>query len=203
MVSRSGLGGKSEDMIEAIVGNLAGRPGVDLVLVSPLAEIDHDSTDQLTLLSIGAAVAVLTWDSPEQTMSDLRRIGFDGVRSPHANDPSQGSTNATQVTGRKIYAFDLRNVATVDELIDQLDRLRKVQSVKTFSLGLPSSPSSQPRKSPLSTPPQPKVVDKLVGESRSVSQDNGGRQPTENRPQSSLGDAGLDDLIDQLDDFDH
>jgi hypothetical protein len=202
LVSRSGLGVKSENMIESIVGNLAGRSGIDLVLVSPLAEIDRDSTDQLTLSSIRTSAVVLTWTSPEQTMSDLERIGFTGVRSPHAIDPFHKSANAFQETGRKIYAINLCEVIAVDDLLNQLDRLRTIQSVKTFSLGAASLSSSRSKAPIQSQPQQSKVENKPVNESQSFPQDQGFSQTRESQAQSNVSDAGLDDLIDQLDDFD-
>jgi hypothetical protein len=192
-------------MIEAIVGNLAGRAGIDLVLVSPLAEISAKSTDQLTLLSIGSSAAVLTWTASEQTMMELDRIGFVGVRSPHAGDPevrSPSMASSTQATmtqaastpaaQRKVYAIDLRHVPSVDALIVQLDRLRKVQSIKTFSLG---GLTIQSRSADL---PQTQSASHSPIKARPIAEVD----PSNGQSSPGSGDAGLDALIDQLDEFD-
>ena len=219
LVSRSGLGGNFESMLEEIVGNLAGRPGIDLVLVSPLAEIDDGSTDQLTLLSIGSGAAVLTWTSPDQTLNDLQRIGFKGIRSPHAGDPfspvqkspdsmvaSEDSASlaepSTTATGPKVYAMDLRDLSSVSDLITQLDRLRSIQSVKTFSIAgltMPSKPSEN--RSNFTPAISPRVAG-TAGELQSNPTEKPDKWINQYDTAPRIEDAGLDDLIDQLDEFD-
>ena len=220
LVQRSGLGPKSESLIEAIVGHLAGRPGMDLVLISPLSDITANSTDQLTLSSISTDAAVLTWTDAEQTIKDLEKLSFSGVRASHRGDPaaSGAAVSAQPSNGRKIYAIDLRSADSVDEVIEQMNRLREVKSVKTFQLGSLAPPSNS-KPSPASTsgtatnssqplaqtqkglnPIQRTEPKELSTREKSLTSDKGKASPTATGDPDS--DANLDSLIDQLDQFD-
>lgn len=196
----------AERLTEAIVGNLAGRPGIDLVLVTPLADIQNDSTDQLTLSAIHSGTAVLTWSTPTDTIADLNKLGIPSVRCRHAGDPDAAADPAA---GRgnsvlhQVYAFDLRKVTSVDQLMDDLDQLRRVRAVKTFSLGGLASvrPSLAPPivKAP-SKPDQTSKPDQISG-----SDQPGPSKPEINNQsiaRQDQGDSGLDALIDSLDEFD-
>ena len=192
LVSRASLA-KSAALTEAIVGNLVGRPGIDLVLVAPLSEITEDSTDRLTLLAMTSAVAVLTWTPAPETISDLHQIGFDGWRCPHAGDPHPDNSGNASESERSIYAVDLQNIVSAEDLADQLDRLRKAQSIQTFAINgnshaprvatrgaLNPSPPAIANKPPALTPPP--------------------NAEMSTKPVDS--DETLDDLIDRLDQFD-
>ena len=207
----------AEQLTEKIVGNLAGRPGIDLVLVTPLSDIQSDSTDHLTLSAIQSGTAVLTWSTPTETIAELTDLGIPSVRCPHAGDtdaavkPADGTTaNAANSVFHQIYAFDLRNVSSVDRLMHDLDQIRSVRSVKTFSLGSQSPPGSVARIPPFQSCLVPPVDQKSANASLIKSSKSDLPQPDKPRlpPKQSLpgqrnnDDSDLDALIDSLDDFD-
>ncbi len=108
-------------LAEDIVGNLIGRPGIDMTLVRSLNNLQESSTDRLTLDGITSDVAVLDWQSPQAMVDSLNAMGFSGQRSPHSLDlDSKPASNP----GRRIYAFDLTKVTDVNELTVALNALK-------------------------------------------------------------------------------
>lgn len=186
--SDAGMGSGSLDKVtEQLVGNLLGKPGIDVTLVAPLDEIAAGSTDALTLESITSDVAVLTRHAHEQTMAQLESLGFRGGRVRHLGDPD---APAGVASGRRIYTFDLNQPWDIGQWIEALERLRKVKAVKTFGI-MPPGKSDSPTRVPSSQPASPRHSAPVV-------------LPPSPNPSvgSSPSDEHLDDLLDQLDDSD-
>lgn len=182
---------------DALVGELIGRPGIDLSLVAPFASLAESSTDRLQLESIGGDVAVLDWQPAEQTIDALRELGLSGWRTPHPNDPEVPAPPPGQ---RRIYAIDLTRFSNTGEAIAALDGLRAHRQVQTFSLGsmgLPIAGKSdkQPPASPpavtITPTPSPTRVDHPTNPAES--------QPV---PETNRKTLDLDQLLDDLDQLD-
>ncbi len=197
----------ASQLAESIVGELIGRPGIDVTLVGSLDAFDEGSTDAMTLQSITSDVAFLDWMSPDQLISKLSSIGFDGVRSPHAADPSASVPMANpspDSPGRRIYAFDLRNVSDAQQLCESLQGLLANRRIKTITIGgdfsrvRPTAPIATP------TPPKSKSVHPS-GSADVASPSLPSDLPSSDAVAAAVtkpAEIDLDDLVDQLDQLD-
>ena len=197
--------GTARRMAEAVVGELIGLPGIDLTLVESLDTLDAGSTDRLTLDGIRGDVCVLDWKSPEAIERSLRSIGFPGRRAPHSHDSAAAPNPSPVVQGptRRIYAFDLSRFDDAGRLGQALSGLRATREVRTFSLAPPSGGDTKSSSEVSST--------RLGKRSIPVRDD---REPPSRPPaaepssydqapdESTSPVIDLDDLVDQLDDFD-
>jgi hypothetical protein len=137
----------AQQLAESLVGELIGRPGIDVALVESLSGISESSTDALTLESITGDVAVLDWRSPADLVQALAALQFVGTRAPHANDPGGNDPSANDpggsdpqreeavLMGRKIYAFDLQTHTDAKQLCNDLQALLATRRVQTFAIG--------------------------------------------------------------------
>lgn len=125
----------AQQLAESAVGEMIGRPGIDLTLIGSLDQIAEASTDALTLESITGDVAVLDWRTPQQLIDQLASIGFHGSRARHGNDME--AEPAVQGT-RKIYAFDLKEIDDAKQLCKSVQDLLATRQVKTVSIAGPS-----------------------------------------------------------------
>ena len=205
-----------QKLSEQIVGEVIGRPGIDLTLVGSLSSISESSTDRLSLDSISGDVAVLDWYPVATTIESLSKLGFEGIRSPHANDMVL-ENNAKP--GRKIYGFDLTQVKSAREILAALQRLAQIGDIKTVSLGGLGSKSPQkpeqnaeqkteqgkPQQSNQPVPERSLSDDNTTADNtkaNNTAQANAGPKPP-SRPAGNVHAAlDLDALVDQLDDFD-
>jgi hypothetical protein len=201
-VAPPAAGAGSNQLIEQVVGNLLGRPGIDLVLIRSLAGLDPNSTDGLTLESIAGDVAVLDWQPPEEIVSALQRIGFNGCRAPHRFDTSAAVAAADE---RRIYAFDLTRIRDVAELQSALEALKSDRQVRTFSIGT-LAPPRRPAASQAPRPAVPAAEPASVPVSVPASSVPASSVPASSVPASFVPAAvcrqtelDLDALIDQLD----
>ena len=184
----------AQRLCESVIGELIGRPGIDLILVASLRGLAGDATDRLTLESIRGDTAVLDWQSPGETCRDLAEIGFAGSRWPHASDldaapPEQKS--------RRIYAFDLNRFETADAVCSALTALLSSRQVRTFTLGMPGE---QPSRTRSRTKPAAAVQSQLRPQ-QSLPRDDPHHQPPASAPATTKS-LDLDALVDQLDEFD-
>lgn len=149
----------AERVAEAVVGELIGLSGIDLTLVEPLDRLGATSTDHLTLSSLSGDIAVLDWQTPEQTATAFSRLGIEGERAPHPNDVAVPAPPPMQ---RKLYLFDLNVFDDAKVVLAALQQLNASRSVRTFSLGL--APTSKPEL-PLAGPPNKSttIVDEQTG----------------------------------------
>lgn len=130
----------AERVAEAIVGELIGLSGIDLTLVEPLDQLGTASTDHLTLSSLSGDIAVLDWQTPEQTDRAFSRLGIEGKRAPHPHDAAAAASPQTQ---RKFYLFDLNAFEDAKAVLTALQELNASRSVRTFSLGLGRTSNTQ------------------------------------------------------------
>ena len=127
---------------EEVVGNLIGKPGIDLTLVDTIPSLAEGSTDRLTLESLSGDVVILDWFEPAAIVQRLAEIGFEGRRSSHEHDSGaseESSSESPVIAGsapRRIYAFDLSRFTKAMDLIDALVRLNDTRQVRTFTIGI-------------------------------------------------------------------
>lgn len=195
MIHTPPAGSGKQSLAEAIVGELIGLPGIDLTLIGPIQSLAESSTDRLSIDAITGDVAMLDWQTPQQALSELSTIGFQGRRAPHANDPQppENGVNA----GRRIYSFDLSQVSDASTLVSALIQLRDHRQVKTVAMGL-APPRQRPTASSSSLPIQPNPrnpVPQTPALSKSKTADK-----SETQKKSEAID--LDELLDQLDQLD-
>jgi len=210
LIEPATAGGAARRLAETMVGELIGRPGIDLALVGPLDRLAPDSTDRLTLDGITGDACVLDWQPAAAIHSALQAVGFLGRRTPHphdlaasGDDPASGDLLGSSST-RRIYTYDLNRFTDAADICQALAELRAGKQVRTFSLGLtkqaqaatalrktlpPSTsvPATPPR-SPATTPDQKQRPPQKVN-----------RSSREVLPGHRIN---LDDLVNQLDDYD-
>ncbi len=116
---------------EGIVGEMIGRPGIDMVLVNTSSLEDAQSTDLLTLESITGDFVYLDWKAPEDVVGLFSRCRIDGKRFPHARDPDASTETAP---GRRIYIFDLNQCTSPEDVCSAVYELLRLRQVRTFSL---------------------------------------------------------------------
>ena len=184
----------AQRLCESVIGELIGRPGIDLVLVASLRGLAGDATDRLTLESVAGDTAVLDWQSPSETCRDLAEINFAGSRWPHASDPDAAPP---EQKSRRIYAFDLSRFETADAVCSALAALLSSRQVRTFTLGVPGE---QPSRTVSSTKPAA-AVQPQPRPQRPVAKQEPDFQPPASAPATTKS-LDLDALVDQLDEFD-
>ena len=185
----------AQRIAESAVGEIIGRPGIDLTLVGPPNQIEPSSTDRLTLDSITGDAAVMDWRTPDDLIAALGEVGFMGARARHADDPGVVATPGQ----RRIYAFDLNQVTDAKDLCQALNKLLADRQVKTVSLAGLTPPKAPPQPGITAVPPT-----KLAPAKNSV-------ETTTSEPSSAPkgvvaspkpASIDLDDLVDQLDELD-
>lgn len=203
----------SQHLGESIIGELIGRPGIDLVLIGRLSDLREGATDRLTLESMAGDAAVLDWQSPQAIVAALAELGFHGERAPHADDPSPAPVTPLV---RRIYAFDLNRFDRAEALCDALMKLLASRQVRTFGLGSvaegsTSAANGRPRKvgpgqdaeGKMVTPPQkppsyrpkdPPLPANPLPANPAVSSSRERKAPA--------SDGDLDALLDELDQLD-
>jgi hypothetical protein len=189
-------------MSEGIVGELIGRPGIDMMLVDDLALQNHDSTDRLSLGSISGNFAYVDWRNPDVAVELLHACGIAGYRSRHATDPLG---HAPRSGSRRIYCFDLRQFSSPREACAALLALQSSLEIKTFSLALPTTKSettSVPFVHSRATDPQ---IPGTTMKSDVVPIAGGGEttQAVRNCWPNRVSEESLDDWVSQLNDDEH
>ena len=199
-----GNGSKYHNQFDDVIGQLLGRPGLDVTLLERLPGPDESTTERLALESLGGHIACLAWGEPELVLEDLKAAGKPMVRRAHKNDP-QVPTNGTpqeneSVAGRLFY-FDMRRADANQTIFGELQELLKTLQTPMFQIGggglaAPPRPvvaKNQTPSPPIASPPleiQPVAIsrDSIVDSETDVS----GLESSDD----------LDRLVDELDELD-
>lgn len=169
------------DLVDGVVGELIGSPGIDLTLVGAHEVWGESSTDRMTIESLPADAAVLDWGDADSIEAKLQAVDTIWSRSRHASDPDIPIAGKDR---KKLYVFDLRRFQTSAEVVRALRTLLQSRQVKTVDVALGGIPLASPSNA------APSKLDP-TGPARPPS-------PLSSR-ESSLD---LDDLVDQLDELD-
>ncbi|OUT54001.1 MAG: hypothetical protein CBB71_23390 [Rhodopirellula sp. TMED11] len=180
-------------LAEQLVGNLIGRPGLDLTLIDRLDSLGKESTDRMTLEGITVPAAVLDWRDASNLYDALQAIDFNGYRCAHQMDPTPPTEQRS--SSRRLFLFDLKQSTDPIAIMQELNRLKDSLAVKTISIGGLTPPSKQATQQSsesvhqaVSTPPptSPSVPAMDTAPPQGVSR----------------SDDNLDALIDHLDELD-
>ena len=145
------------DLEESLVAALLMEDGLEVTVISDLASIEEDSTDQLCLDGIKGNFILLSWHRPPAAHDLLAQVGVRGrqgktrqlLAEPTASQPPTGAVaeqNLSQhsnakapgtydAMARSIYCLDFSD-QTADWLRGEIRRIISDASVKTFSLDL-------------------------------------------------------------------
>jgi hypothetical protein len=206
MVNSAPQRATAQRVAEAVVGELIGLAGIDLVLVDRLEHIEPTSTDFLTLDSLAGDVAVLDWQAAEVTVGTLNRLGFSGHRARHAHDPAATSAGKS----RRIYVFDLNEFDGAQRVVSALGEILSSRQIRTFSLDgiLPQQPPERDERS------APETAEQRSGNEKPPDRNSlsdPANRPANSQTRSGSGSADrsgprktldLDELVDQLDSLD-
>jgi hypothetical protein len=194
-------------VVADIVIQLLGRPGIDVAMVTSL-EPDDESTDRLMLTSLENDLAVIDWRSVEQTVASLQRLNVAVTRAPHALD---ADAPIVRHGSRKLYGIDLRSGFSATEVVESLTKLleqRQVVTVSLLGLGGPSKLETKASSKPLGTS-EVIASQSTIGSIPASRSSNAAVPTTHHRTapvpsspaESFRDDASLDDLVDDLNDF--
>ena len=175
----------AEKLADSLVGELIGASGLDLILVDPLAEMEIDAIDRLTLESLEGDVALLDWKDSSEIIRDWRDAGLVGERAPHDLE----SEAVLGVAGvRRVYAMDLRVVESYRQVLTALGKIQSERMVKTFTLGLPLTGGPQAeRKPPLNGSDSPLIAEQGGNSLAEPSQGNQAKSASSELEKPSIG----------------
>lgn len=180
-------------LAEQLVGNLIGRPGLDLTLIDRLDSLGLESTDRMTLEGITVPSAVLDWRDESNLYDALNAIEFTGYRCAHQMDPTPPPEQRS--SSRRLFLFNLKQHTDPIAIMNELNRLKDSLAVKTISIGglapqTQRSPEQQNTTAnpPISTPPSARPT----------------APPVDTAPPQgeTRSDDNLNALIDHLDELD-
>ena len=186
---------------EGVLGELIGRPGIDMTLIGGLDRQVEDSTDRLTIEALTGDVAVLDWQPAETIASAMRAAGIDGQRWPHPGDPDAPLPTAA-AAGRRIYALDLNRFDTAEAVCDAVKALLASRQTRTFTLEMPGG--AKLRRTPATKPPVPPQPAQATKDRRpnAAPPTVSSPPPQAASPSDSAAGVDLDRLVDQLDELD-
>lgn len=171
------------ELVDGVVGELIGAPGIDLTLVGPHSTWGDTSTDRMTIESLPTDAAVLDWADASGIEGKMQSVDPSWTRSRHAGDRSIPiAPNGC----KRLFAFDLSGFRSAAEVCQALKALLDSRQVKTVDVALggkalaalPNAPST------------PDSIPHVSIESPALS------------PRNDTTDLDLDDLVDQLDELD-
>ncbi|SMP47871.1 hypothetical protein SAMN06265222_102352 [Neorhodopirellula lusitana] len=215
-----GSGGRFHQQFDDVIGQLLGRPGLDVTLLERLPSADDTGTERLALEALGGHIACLAWSEPKDFQVELSTAGKPMVRRPHQLDPAaseddsqamlEKSSKETGIPIGRMFYFDMRQDGANTTIFASLQELLKTLQTPMFqiqSLGA-SKPPTRPASPKLATPqpnvnppaaskpatPQPAVSPKLT------TQPQPSPMPIAATDEDAV-DEHLDRLVDELDDL--
>lgn len=199
MLRPIGNGSAMHHQFDDVIGQLLGRPGLDLTLLERLPGPDEASTERLALESLGGHIACLAWADPGVTVGELTVAGKPMTRRAHMSDPTPNDDNLPDdlisTPGRMFY-FDMRKSGSNQTILNDLQGLLKRLQTPMFQIGGPTALA------PRDKPKTPMVSN---ADSPPRSRDISPALIAPQAPQASaepMSDQHLDRLVDELDEMD-
>jgi NAD-dependent dihydropyrimidine dehydrogenase PreA subunit len=147
---------------EDLVAHLLGEPGVEVVVVPHLYDLQASGTGILCLQSMSTDMIVVSWLFPRAAFWTLDRVGVRGtmgatlLKSEQPDDSDEDdddapSNEAAQVDrvsdsrpkpNRRIYCLDFRSSDQLQPFLDEIRRIVAEGSVQTFDLLTPLAVAS-------------------------------------------------------------
>ena len=146
-----GNGSKAHHQFDDVIGQLLGRPGLDVTLLERLPGSDDSTTERLALESLGGHIACLAWADADAMTIELAAAGKPMSRRPHQNDADAAITNgaASGGAGGRMFYFDMRRPGANVSIFDDLQELLRTLQTPMFQIGsvptlLKTQPNTQP-----------------------------------------------------------
>ena len=208
---------KLRDYEEQLVTHLLLEARCEVNLVPDLATLEPENTGLLCLEGIRGSMVLLSWHAAADAHGFLRKHGIYGQLLAHDDATSSPSPEPQENLGPGIYDAMQRTIHhlklnlqhTLEYYTLHICKIEGDTKIQTVALGIPGSipPATGPRETPAKIPGNPTVA---AAESPALAELS--TQPTpdtvkpvpkrSDRPIETDGnDPGLDELIDQLDDF--
>jgi hypothetical protein len=210
-----GNGSKYHSQFDDVIGQLLGRPGLDVTLLERLPAPGESTTERLALESLGGHIACLAWTDAESTLGELDAAGKPMVRRTHKHDPEVPSNGVESQSGNvvgRLFFFDMRLSDANRWIFEELQQLLKTLQTPMFQIGAGDLKPSR-KAIPPTTPKANSTPDSLPESSltkpssATVTRETLNNSPTkvnEDPPSdfSSSDDEDLDRLVDELDEMD-
>ena len=216
----AGSGSGFHEQCDDVIGQLLGRPGLDVTLLERLPSapsVDDYGTERLALESLGGHLACLAWSEPETFQTAMAVAGKPMNRRPHQHDPhsedatDESSDDPDTVVGRMFF-FDMRQPAISEDIFASLQNLLKKLQTPMFQI---QPVGKSKRIQPALSGGNAKQNESMVQASRAESPDvrdssspsnakgelvQHNRNESEGEPVTSTNDD-LDRLVDELDEL--
>ena len=214
-----GNGSKAHQQFDDVIGQLLGRPGLDVTLLERLPGPNESTTERLALESLGGHIACLAWADAHTTVNDLAAAGKPMSRRPHRGDPEATSGNgkpADAGSGRMFF-FDMRKPAANVSIFRDLQELLRTLQTPMFRIGSATRPTAADGRPPASAlvpsesidrktiapaDPPSDAATKPTNRPEPASHEKNSDFPQRQSPTDEDLDDDLDRLVDQLDDLD-
>lgn len=184
------------------VGQLLGRPGLDLVLLDRIPGPDESGTERLAVESIAGDVACVGWTDAEMVSEPLGLLGKRVARVPHRRDADAESVLDDEPIA-KLYHFDMRREGASQTILADLQALLATRQTPMFQIGIGGS--ARPKKASASAPSTTKP-DAAPVQNNTPSPAKPSTPPVSPRastsPLTSNRSTDLDALVDELDELD-
>lgn len=187
------------------VGQLLGRPGLDLVLLDRIPGPDESGTERLAVESIAGDVACVGWTDAELVSEPLGLLGKRVARVPHRRDQDAAPVQSDEPIA-KLYHFDMRREGASQTILADLQALLATRQTPMFQIGVGGSTSPKPATaSPSQASTPPKNVTPIKAATPSPAKPSTAAVSSLNAPTPPLTpnqSTDLDALVDELDELD-
>ncbi|MCC9641039.1 hypothetical protein LOC71_02050 [Rhodopirellula sp. JC740] len=178
------------------VGQLLGRPGLDLVLLDRIPGPNDAGTERLAVESIAGDIACVAWTDADRVSQPLALLGKRVARVPHRRDVDAPTPNEEGPIA-KLYHFDMRRDGAQQTILNDLQTLLATRQTPTFQIGStgdrkPRAAATKPEKA--SSQKSPAVVP-MVSPTPVV-------REVPRSTSASHAKTNLDALVDELDELD-
>src|SRR6056297_2678997 len=165
MILSPGGGSHFQAQCDDCIGQLLGRPGLDVTFLERLPTAGDATTEALALESIGGHIACLAWQDADTVLAGLAMAGKPMARRSHTHDPSPPATESDVATSDmtlstpgptgpgstgRMFFFDMRSPELSQTILPALQSLLKTLQVPLFQIAASSKP---PPLAPTATPP--------------------------------------------------
>ncbi|KLU05182.1 hypothetical protein RISK_002944 [Rhodopirellula islandica] len=180
------------------VGQLLGRPGLDLVLLDRIPGPNESGTERLAVESVAGDVACVAWTDAEQVSKPLGLLGKRVARVPHRRDVEAAPVQDAEPIA-KLYHFDMRREGASQTILADLQALLATRQTPTFQIG--AGGSAKPMRA--SAPAAPKAQSKVAPiQNMTPSPAKPSAAVVSPPPLTPNQATDLDALVDQLDELD-
>ena len=181
---------------EELVARLLMEGGMDVNLISDLADLETNGTGQLCLEGIFGPMIVVSWMKPREAYETLRSRGIEGSwgRSQPISDEEPP---VEAVARRRVYCVDMSAESDPALILAEIRRCRDEAPRQT----VPSTGSKLAHPLPVVTRPMTVLPNGDVSKAKGRENDHGDGA-AEPKPRLAEDDEILDSLMDELDDLD-